>query len=171
MSITIYSSIKARISEAHSETSKSVNTLAEMLKEFWEPVYGNLRTLIMKEAHTSKYYVHPGSDKMYYDLRGLYWWPGMKKDIAILCNGLWWNWDTHLPLVEFSYNNSYHSSVKCAPFKALYGRKFRTPIAWPEVGERKLIGPEIVQETTDRIVQIRERLKAARDRQKSYADN
>ncbi|GKD89526.1 hypothetical protein Tco_1365033, partial [Tanacetum coccineum] len=51
------------------------------------------------------------------------------------------------------------------------GRKFRTPIAWPEVGERKLIGPEIVQETTDRIVQIRERLKATRDRQKSYADN
>ncbi|GJQ89946.1 putative reverse transcriptase domain-containing protein [Tanacetum coccineum] len=81
------------------------------------------------------------------------------------------NWDTHLPLVEFSYNNSYHSSVKCAPFEALYGRKCRTPIAWAEVGESKLIGPEIVQETTDKIVQIKERLKAARDRQKSYADN
>ncbi|GJZ40353.1 putative reverse transcriptase domain-containing protein, partial [Tanacetum coccineum] len=81
------------------------------------------------------------------------------------------NWDTHLPLVEFSYNNSYHSSVKCAPFEALYGRKCRTPIAWAEVGESKLFGPEIVQETTDKIVQIRERLKAARDRQKSYADN
>ncbi|GJR94257.1 putative reverse transcriptase domain-containing protein [Tanacetum coccineum] len=81
------------------------------------------------------------------------------------------NWDTHLPLVEFSYNNSYHSSVKCAPFEALYGRKCRTPIAWAEVGESKLFGPEIVQETTDKIVQIKERLKAARDRQKSYADN
>ncbi|GKC92655.1 putative reverse transcriptase domain-containing protein [Tanacetum coccineum] len=80
-------------------------------------------------------------------------------------------WDTHLPLVEFSYNNSYHSSIKCAPFEALYGRKFRTPIAWAEVGESKLFGPDIVQETTDKIVQIRERLKAARDRQKSYADN
>ncbi|GJT18996.1 putative reverse transcriptase domain-containing protein [Tanacetum coccineum] len=81
------------------------------------------------------------------------------------------NWDTHLPLVEFSYNNSYHMSVKCAPFEALYGRKCRTPIAWAEVGESQLIGPEIVQETTDKIVQIKERLKTARDRQKSYADN
>ncbi|GJR64603.1 putative reverse transcriptase domain-containing protein [Tanacetum coccineum] len=54
------------------------------------------------------------------------------------------NWDTHLPLVEFSYNNSYHSSVKCAPFEALYGRKCRTPITWPEVGESKLFGPKIV---------------------------
>nr|GEY48550.1 putative reverse transcriptase domain-containing protein [Tanacetum cinerariifolium] len=55
------------------------------------------------------------------------------------------NWDTHLPLVEFSYNNNYHSSVKCAPFEALYGRKFRMPIAWAEVGESKLIGLKIVQ--------------------------
>ncbi|GJS68007.1 putative reverse transcriptase domain-containing protein [Tanacetum coccineum] len=81
------------------------------------------------------------------------------------------NWDTHLLLVEFSYNNSYHSSMKCAPFEALYGRKCQTPIAWAELGERKLIGPEIVQETTDKIVQIKERLKATRDHQKSYADN
>nr|GEY54586.1 putative reverse transcriptase domain-containing protein [Tanacetum cinerariifolium] len=81
------------------------------------------------------------------------------------------NWDTHLPLVEFSYNNSYHSSVKCAPFEALYGRKCQTPIAWAEVGEIKLIGPKIVQESIVKIVQIKERLKAARDCQKSYADN
>nr|GFC59699.1 reverse transcriptase domain-containing protein [Tanacetum cinerariifolium] len=74
------------------------------------------------------------------------------------------NWDTHLPLVEFSYNNSYHSSIKCAPFEALYGRKCQTPIAWTEVGEGKLLGPEIVQETTNKIVQIKERLKVARDR-------
>nr|GEZ25845.1 putative reverse transcriptase domain-containing protein [Tanacetum cinerariifolium] len=81
------------------------------------------------------------------------------------------NWATRLPLVEFSYNNRYHSSIKCAPFEALYGRKCRTPIAWTEVGEGKLLGPEVVQETTDKIVQIKERLKVARDRQKSYADN
>nr|GEV22173.1 putative reverse transcriptase domain-containing protein [Tanacetum cinerariifolium] len=62
-------------------------------------------------------------------------------------------------------------SVKCAPFEALYGRKCRTPIAWAEVGESKLFGPEIVHETTDKIVQIKERLKATQDRQKSYADN
>nr|GEX46110.1 reverse transcriptase domain-containing protein [Tanacetum cinerariifolium] len=80
------------------------------------------------------------------------------------------NWDTHLPLVEFSYNNSYHSSIKCAPFEALYGRRCRTPIAWTKVVEGKLLGLEIVQETTDKIVQIKERLKVARDRQKSYAD-
>nr|GEV89463.1 putative reverse transcriptase domain-containing protein [Tanacetum cinerariifolium] len=80
------------------------------------------------------------------------------------------NWDTHLPLVEFSYNNNYHSSIKCAPFEVLYGRKCRMPIAWTEVGEGKILGPEIVQETTDKIVQIKERLKVARDRQKSYAD-
>ncbi|GJY85730.1 putative reverse transcriptase domain-containing protein [Tanacetum coccineum] len=69
------------------------------------------------------------------------------------------NWDTHLLLVEFSYN-SYHSNVKCAPFEALYGRRCRTPIAWVEVGESKLIRPEIIQETNDKIVKIKERLKA-----------
>nr|GFC55328.1 putative reverse transcriptase domain-containing protein [Tanacetum cinerariifolium] len=66
--------------------------------------------------------------------------------------------------------NSYHSSIKRAPFKALYGGKCRTPKAWTEVGEGNLLGPEIVQETTDKNVQIKERLKVARDRQKSYAD-
>ncbi|GKE71018.1 putative reverse transcriptase domain-containing protein [Tanacetum coccineum] len=71
---------------------------------------------------------------------------------------------------KFSYN-SYHSSVKCAPFEALYGRKCQTPIAWAEVKERNLIGPEIIQETTDKIVQIKERLKTTRDCQKSYVDN
>ncbi|GJW74625.1 putative reverse transcriptase domain-containing protein [Tanacetum coccineum] len=74
--------------------------------------------------------------------------------------------DFHLPLVEFSYNNSYHSSVRCAPFEALYGRKCRSPIMWAEVGEGQLIGPELVQETTEKISQIKDRLKAARDRQK-----
>ncbi|GKC34873.1 putative reverse transcriptase domain-containing protein [Tanacetum coccineum] len=64
------------------------------------------------------------------------------------------NWDTHLPLVEFSYNNSYHTSVKYAPFEALYGRKCRTHIAWAGVGESQLIGPKIVKETTDKIVLI-----------------
>ncbi|GJX68855.1 hypothetical protein Tco_0304582 [Tanacetum coccineum] len=95
MSMTIHSSIKARILEAQSEASKGVNTLV--------PVYGNLRTLIMNEAYATR-----------------------------MC---------------------------------------QMPIAWAEVGEIKLIGSEIVQETTDKIVQIKERLKAARDRQKSYADN
>ncbi|GJX93289.1 putative reverse transcriptase domain-containing protein [Tanacetum coccineum] len=247
---------------------------------------GDVRTLIMDEAHKLKYSVHPGAGKMYYDLRDRYWWPGMKKDIAkyvskcLTCltvkaehqrpsdllqqseilvwkwegivmdfvtkllrtssghDTIWvivdrltksahflpmredykmdrlarlylnkivarhgvpiliisdrdsrftsrfWqsmqealgtrldmrSWDVHLPLVEFSYNNSYHSSVRCALFEALYGRKYRSPIMWAEVGEGQLIGPELVQETTEKISQIKDRLKAARDRQKSYAD-
>ncbi|GKB92004.1 putative reverse transcriptase domain-containing protein, partial [Tanacetum coccineum] len=78
------------------------------------------------------------------------------------------SWDVHLPLVEFLYNNKYHSSV--TPFEALYSRKCRSPIMWAKVREGHLIGPQLVQETTKKISQIKDRLKAARDRQKSYAD-
>ncbi|GJX32446.1 putative reverse transcriptase domain-containing protein [Tanacetum coccineum] len=81
------------------------------------------------------------------------------------------SWDVHLPLAEFSYSNSYHSNIRCAPFEALYGRKCRSPILWAEIGESRLIGPELVQETTVKVVLIKEKLKAVRDRQKSYADN
>ncbi|GJY54184.1 putative reverse transcriptase domain-containing protein [Tanacetum coccineum] len=81
------------------------------------------------------------------------------------------SWDVHLPLAEFSYNNSYHTSIRCAPFEALYGRKCRSPVLWAEIGECSLIGPELVQETTDKIVVIKEKLKAVRARQKSYANN
>ena len=80
------------------------------------------------------------------------------------------SWDTHLALMEFSYNNSYHTSIQMPPFEALYGRKCRTPVCWSETGDGQLSGPEIVQRTTDQVLQIRERLKTARDRQKSYAD-
>ncbi|KAJ9553748.1 hypothetical protein OSB04_017793 [Centaurea solstitialis] len=81
------------------------------------------------------------------------------------------SWDDHLPLVEFSHNNSYHASIQCAPYEALYGRKCRSPLNWLEVGESRLLRPDIVQETTDKIKLVQEKLKAARDRQKSYADN
>ncbi|GKB78653.1 putative reverse transcriptase domain-containing protein [Tanacetum coccineum] len=124
----------------------------------WIPSVGGVRKLIMDEAHTSRYSVHLGADKMYYDLRDLYWWPGMKRDIAenvgtrldmsttyhLQTDGqsertiqtledmlracvmdFGGSWDTHLPLIEFYYNNSYHTSIKCAPFEALYGRKCR----------------------------------------------
>nr|GFB99602.1 reverse transcriptase domain-containing protein [Tanacetum cinerariifolium] len=66
-------------------------------------------------------------------------------------------WVNNFPLVEFSYNNSYHASIKAAPFDALYGRKCRSPVCWNEVGEFHLTGPEIVQETTEKIVQIKQR--------------
>ncbi|GJQ97672.1 putative reverse transcriptase domain-containing protein [Tanacetum coccineum] len=79
-------------------------------------------------------------------------------------------WVNHLPLVELSYNNSYHASIKAAPFEALYGRKCRSPVCWTEVGEAQILGPELIQETTEKIVQIKQRMQAARDRQKSYAD-
>ncbi|GJU66032.1 putative reverse transcriptase domain-containing protein [Tanacetum coccineum] len=69
---------------------------------------------------------------------------------------------------EFSYNNSYHTSIRCAPFEALYGRKCRSPMLWAEIREGCLIGPELVQETTDKVVVIKEKLQAARDHQKSY---
>ncbi|GJT94565.1 putative reverse transcriptase domain-containing protein, partial [Tanacetum coccineum] len=65
-------------------------------------------------------------------------------------------WDKHLPLIEFSYNNSYHASIKAAPFEALYGRKCRSPVCWAEVGDVQLTGPEIIQETTKKIVTIRQ---------------
>ncbi|KAD5508094.1 hypothetical protein E3N88_15797 [Mikania micrantha] len=80
------------------------------------------------------------------------------------------SWETHLPLVEFSYNNNYHTSIQAAPFEALYGRKCRSPICWAEVGDSQLTGPELVHEMTEKIVQIRKRMAAARDKQKSYAD-
>ncbi|GJY40557.1 putative reverse transcriptase domain-containing protein [Tanacetum coccineum] len=248
----------------------------------WLPCYGDLRTVIMNESHKSKYPVHPGSDKMYQDMKKLYWWPNMKADIATYVSkclacarvkvehqrplGLLvqpqipqWKWDNitmdfvtklpkskqghdtiwvivdritksaifipmrendpmeklarmylkekalgtsldmrtayhletdgqsertiqtledmlracvidfgngwikHLPLVKFSYNNSYHVSIKAAPFEALYGRKCRSPVCWAEVGEVQLTGPDLVQETTEKIVQIKQRIQAAHD--------
>ncbi|GKD17565.1 putative reverse transcriptase domain-containing protein, partial [Tanacetum coccineum] len=80
------------------------------------------------------------------------------------------SWDRHLPLVEFSYNNSYHASIKAAPFKSLYGQKYRSPICWSEVGDSQLTGPKMIRETTEKIVHIKNYLLATQSRQKSYAD-
>ncbi|GJQ94660.1 putative reverse transcriptase domain-containing protein [Tanacetum coccineum] len=283
----------------------------------WIPCFGDLRALIMHESHKSKYSIHFGSDKMYQDLKKLYWWTNMKAEIATYVNkcltyakvkaeyqkpsGLlvqhvipiwkWENiimdfvtklpktstrqdkvwvivdrltkfahflpikkndstekltrqylkevvtrhgvlvsiisdrdgrftsqfwqslqkalgtqldmsmayhpqtdgqsertiqtledmlcacmiefgkgWDRHLPLVEFLYNNSYHTSIKVAPFEALYGRKCRLPVCWAEVGDAQLISPKIVHETTEKIIQIKKRIQAACNRQKTYVD-
>ncbi|GJR87407.1 reverse transcriptase domain-containing protein [Tanacetum coccineum] len=284
----------------------------------WLPCYGDLRIVIMHESHKSKYSIHSGSNKMYQDMKKLYWWPNMKANIAtyvskcLTCakvkaehkrpSGLLvqpdipeWKWDNitmdfvtklpkssqgydtiwvivdrltksaifmpmrevdpldklarmylkevvtkhgipvsiicdrdprfssnfwkslqkalgtsldmstayhpetdgqsertiqtledmlracvidfgngwvkHLPLVSFHTTiNSYHASIKAAPFEALYGRKCRSPVCWAEVGQVQLTGPELVQETTERIIQVKQRMQAARDRQKSYAD-
>ncbi|GJY12434.1 putative reverse transcriptase domain-containing protein [Tanacetum coccineum] len=80
------------------------------------------------------------------------------------------SWDRHLPLVKFSYNNSYHASIKAAPYEALYGRKYRSPVCWSEVKDSQLTGPELIHETTEKIVQIKNRLLTTRSRQKSYSD-
>nr|GEV52527.1 hypothetical protein [Tanacetum cinerariifolium] len=171
---------KAKNLEAQKDASKDFKALPEWLrglethferrddggiyffKRIWIPSVGGVRKLIMNEAHTFRYLVHSGADKMYYDLKDLYWWPGLLKQpeipewkwekitidlviklpkrssrlLASYSEGVWYkvryeyglpspdqriDWDTHLLLVEFSYNNSYHKSIKCAPFEALYG--------------------------------------------------
>ncbi|GJU90121.1 putative reverse transcriptase domain-containing protein [Tanacetum coccineum] len=103
----------------------------------WLPCFGDLRTLIKHESHKSKYYVHPGSDKMYQDMKKLYWWPNMKAGISTY---------------------------------ALYGRKCRLPVCWAKVVDTQLTSLKIIHETTEKIVQIKQRIQAARDRQKSYVD-
>ena len=80
------------------------------------------------------------------------------------------NWDRYIPLMEFAYNNSYQSSIGMAPYEALYGRRCRTPMCWTEMNEHKIIGPELVKDTEENVQIIQQRLKAACDRQRSYAN-
>ncbi|GKD45762.1 putative reverse transcriptase domain-containing protein [Tanacetum coccineum] len=210
----------------------------------WLPYYGDLRFVIMHESYKSKYSIHPGSEKMYQDMKKLYWWPNMKADIAtyvskcLTCarvkaehqrpSGLLvqpeipeWKWDnimmdfiTKLPKssqgfdtiwvivdrltksahflpirendpldklarsfqkalgTDISMSTAYHPKTdgQGIPYEALYGRKCRSPVCWAEVGEAQLTGPELIQETTEKIVLIKQRMQAAQDRQKSYAD-
>ena len=81
------------------------------------------------------------------------------------------SWKDQLPLIEFAYNNSNHASIDMSPYEALYGRRCRSPLYWDEVGEKQLLGPELVQETVEKITIIRKRIQAAQNRQKSYAYN
>ncbi|GKA68801.1 putative reverse transcriptase domain-containing protein [Tanacetum coccineum] len=169
----------------------------------------------MHESYMSKYSVHPVSDKMYQDMKKLYWLPNMKVDIATYVSKCLtclkvkakhqkpygslvqpeipqWKWDnitmdfvTKLTRISSGYDTiwiyveflegipkgfSYHASIKAAAFEALYGRKCRSPVCWAEVGDAQLTGPELIHETTEKIVQIKQRIQAACDRQKSYAD-
>ncbi|GJY11571.1 putative reverse transcriptase domain-containing protein, partial [Tanacetum coccineum] len=111
----------------------------------WLPCYGDLRTVIMHESHMSKYSIHPGCDKMYQDMKKLYWWPNIKPNIA-----------TYV--------------IKCLTCAKVKAEHQRPSGLLAEVGEVQLTGPEIVQETTEKIIQITQRIQATRDRQKSYTD-
>ncbi|GJR63094.1 reverse transcriptase domain-containing protein [Tanacetum coccineum] len=329
--MTIHPKLPSQILKAQTEALKEENIKAENLqgmdkafeirpdgtrcikKRSWLPLFGNMRDLIMHKSHKSKYSIHPGSDKMYQDLKKLYWWSNMKEIIVgyvgkcLTCSRvkakcqkpsgllvqpeipMWkweritmdfitklpktsnghdtirvivdrltksahfihtretdsmetlirlyikeivsrhgvpisiisdrdshftsrfWQslqsamgtqldmsmayhpetdgqsertiqtledmlrscekgWEKHLPLVEFSYNYSYYGSIKAAPFEALYGRKYRSPVCWAKVGDVQLTGPKIIHETIEKIVQIRQRWQAARGRQRSYAN-
>nr|GEU98487.1 putative reverse transcriptase domain-containing protein [Tanacetum cinerariifolium] len=135
----------------------------------WLPCYGDLRTKSLQKAlgtslDMSTVY-HPENNGQ--SERSIQTLEDMLRAYVIDFGKGWVN---HLSLVECSYNNSYHTSIKAVPFKALYGQKCRSPICWTEVGEAQLLGPELIQETTEKIIQIKQRMQAAHDRQKSYAD-
>ncbi|BAT73135.1 hypothetical protein VIGAN_01059500, partial [Vigna angularis var. angularis] len=79
-------------------------------------------------------------------------------------------WNEVLPLVKFTYNNSYHVNIRMTPYEALYGRRCKTPLCWYKDGEAVLVKPELLKQTTDKVTKIQERMKASQSRQKSYAD-
>nr|GFA62695.1 reverse transcriptase domain-containing protein [Tanacetum cinerariifolium] len=161
----------------------------------WLPCYGDLRSVIMHESHKSRYSIHPGSEKMYQDVKKLYWWPNIKADIAtyvskcLMCmrvkaehqrlSGLLvqpaipeWKWDniTMDFITKLPKSSQGFDTIWAAPYEAHYGQKCRSSVCWAEVGESQLTGPELIQETTKKIVLIKQRMQAAQDRQKNYAD-
>nr|GEY35558.1 hypothetical protein [Tanacetum cinerariifolium] len=140
------------------------------LDRVWVPLKGDVRTLIMEEAYKSKYSLHPGADKMYYDLRDRYWWSGMKKDITeySMQEALGTRLDMSTAYRPQTDGQSERTIQNLEDMLGACKVSFANYVA--EVGEGQLIGHELVQETTDKISQIKDRLKAARDRQKSYAD-
>ncbi|GJV29344.1 putative reverse transcriptase domain-containing protein [Tanacetum coccineum] len=282
--MTIGLDLPKQILEAQIEAQKPENIKKEDVGGMIGKDIPKEKTVIMHESHKSKYSIHLGSDKMYQDMKKLYWCPNMKANIAtyvskcLTCakvkaenrrpSGLLvqpkipqWKWDNitmdfimKFPNSSQAYNDvrlifpfdlsghgpetdlriksygcftealfftrswasknksarssilgppsktnpmkklarmylkevvkrhgipvsiicdrdpSYHASIKAAPFEALYGRKCRLPVCWAEVGEVQLTGPEIVQETTEKIIQIKQRIQAACDQQKSYTD-
>ncbi|GJY38823.1 putative reverse transcriptase domain-containing protein [Tanacetum coccineum] len=211
--VIAYASRQLKILSAQSEARKEENFINE-----------DMHALIMHESHKSKYSIHPGSDKMYHDLKKLYWWPNMKAEIAtyvskcltyakvkveyhnpseddtleklmrqylkevvsrhgvpvLIISDRDGKFTSHFlkslkkalgtqldmstayhpqtDVQKFSYNNSYHTGIKAAPFEALYGRKCRPPICWTEVEDSQLTGPHIIHETTEKIVQYKSRL-------------
>nr|GEZ54001.1 putative reverse transcriptase domain-containing protein [Tanacetum cinerariifolium] len=157
----------------------------------WVPLEGGVRMIIMDEAHKAMYSVHSGADKMYHDLRDMYWWLGMKRDIAtyvskyLTCSKVKaehqrpsgslqqpkipeWKWDkiTTDFITKLPKTKSGNGTIR----RCMEGN-VGSPVLWMEIGESSLFRPKLAQETTDKVVLIKEKLKATRDRQKSYMDN
>jgi hypothetical protein len=93
------------------------------------------------------------------------------EDMLRACALQYGSWDKSLPYAEFSYNNSYQESLKMAPFKMLYGQRCRTPLFWNETGEQKVFGLDILEEAEKQVCRVKENLRVAQSRQKSYADH
>ncbi|GKD66164.1 putative reverse transcriptase domain-containing protein [Tanacetum coccineum] len=195
MAMTIQPGVRGMILVAQSEAFKQENILAERL-------HGGVRTIIMDEAHKTRYSIHPGADKMYHDLQDMYWWPGMKRDIVTYVSKcLTYSkvkaehqrpssllQQLEIPeLTKSAYFLATREEYSTERLAKLYideivarhrvlvsiisDRDGRSPVLWAEIRESSLIGPELIQEMTDKVVLIKEKLKAARDRQKNYADN
>jgi hypothetical protein len=132
----------------------------QFVARFWAQVHESLGT---KLIHSSSY--HPQTDGQTERVNQIV--EDMLRDCVIHFDK---SWDKCLALAEFAYNNSYQASLKMAPFEALYGRRCRTPLNWSQAGERTLFGPKLVQEAEEKVSVIRENLRAAQMRQKSYHD-
>ncbi|XP_060190412.1 uncharacterized protein LOC132619568 [Lycium barbarum] len=141
------------------------------------PMVGDVKQLILEEAHNSRYSIHPGATKMYQDLRGLYWWKGMRADIlkhvtsCLNCQQKSLGSQVELSTTFHPRTDGlYERVIQIASFEALYGHRCRSPVGWFEPSEAQLLGPDLVQQALEKVVTIRERLKTAQSRQKFYAD-
>jgi hypothetical protein len=136
------------------------NRGAQFIAHFWEQLQHSLGTkLIQSSAY------HPQTDGKTKRINQIL--EDMLRACVIQYDK---NWDKCLALAEFSYNNSYQSSLKMVPFEALYGRRCRTPLSWSQTIKRNIFGPDLVTEAEEKVKIIQSNLKAAQSRQKSYAD-
>ncbi|XP_070036804.1 uncharacterized protein [Nicotiana tomentosiformis] len=163
------------------EVSIGDDGLLRMQCRICVPNVDGLRELIFEKAHSSRYSVHLGAANMYQDLRQHYWWRIMNKDIVeymarfLNCQQVKYehqrgSWDPFLPLVEFSYNNNYQSSIQMSPYEDLYGRECRSPIGWFETGKARLLVMDLVQDALEKVKLIQDQLHTAQSRKKHYID-
>ncbi|GKB27321.1 putative reverse transcriptase domain-containing protein [Tanacetum coccineum] len=144
---TSYNTTKKLVSRHGMRISIISDRYSHFTSKFWQLLQNTLGTQL--DMSTS---YHPETDGQ--SERTIQTLEDMLRACII---GVGKGWDKHLPLIEFSYNNGYHASIKEAPFEALYGQKFRSPVCWAEVREVQLTRPEIIHETTEKIMQIRQR--------------